>query len=270
VAMGPVEVPPEIREAEGKTPAASGRGLRFAAFAVLGALAVATGVIYLGSALGFEAVDDLADALVPFDNLYLGLAVDGGVITTCVWLWRQEETTREENVQRIWAEVQRRRAAPAKGKKEVGFKKKRKASRPGAATAASSSGFGSSPAPPEAAAAAPPAAPPPPPPPPPPAAPPPEPPAGGFQKMWDEMYEQADSLGRAQALSLNSALEDRGVLPKLQTPEEGSASAAAPDAASAPPAPAPAPVADAGVAAAEPASSRRPKKSSKSKKKKKR
>ena len=37
VAMGPVEVPPEIREAEGKTPAASGRGLRFAAFAVLGA-----------------------------------------------------------------------------------------------------------------------------------------------------------------------------------------------------------------------------------------
>ena len=151
VAMGPVEVPPEIREAEGKTPAASGRGLRFAAFAVLGALAVATGVIYLGSALGFEAVDDLADALVPFDNLYLGLAVDGGVITTCVWLWRQEETTREENVQRIWAEVQRRRAAPAKGKKEVGFKKKRKASRPGAATAASSSGFGSSTAPPEAA-----------------------------------------------------------------------------------------------------------------------
>ena len=96
-----------------ETPAAAGRGLRFTGFAVLGVLAVATGVVYLAAAAGIGAVEDLAEALVPFDNLYLGIAVDGGVIATCVWLWKQELNTREENVQRIWAEVQRRREEPS-------------------------------------------------------------------------------------------------------------------------------------------------------------
>ena len=60
--------------------------------------------------------------------------------------------------------------------------------------------------------------------------------------MWGELYEQADAAGRAQALTLNAALEERGVLPKLQTAEDGAATKAVPrdDAAvSAPPAAAP-------------------------------
>ena len=172
VAMaGPPLVPKEIRDAEEKTPAAAGRGLRFAGFAVLGGLAAATGVVYLAAAAGIGAVDELAEALVPFDNLYLGIAVDGGVIATCVWLWKQELNTREENVQRIWAEVQRRRNSPKASKKEEGFTKKRKASRgsakrdapPARGASSGASGFGSS--------AVPPPAPPPRPPPAPPAAP---------------------------------------------------------------------------------------------------
>ena len=59
------------------------RGLRFAGFAALGALAVATGVVYLAAAAGISAVDDLADALVPFDNLYLGIALDGATRLRC-------------------------------------------------------------------------------------------------------------------------------------------------------------------------------------------
>jgi len=287
VAMaGPPLVPKEIRDAEEKTPAAAGRGLRFAAFAALGGLAVATGVVYLAAAVGIGAVDELAEALVPFDNLYLGIALDGGVIATCVWLWRQELNTREENVQRIWAEVQRRRNSPKgskAGRKEEGFTKKRKASRgsakrdapPARGAGAGAAGFGSSavpaPAPPELPAAPPPAA---------------EigPPPGGFQKMWGELYDQADSMGRAQAVSLNSALEERGVLPTI-LPAEGSATGsgaaegsaadggategAAAGAASTAPPPAPAArEADGGAAAASPEGGRGPK-SSKSKKKKK-
>ena len=149
---GPPLVPKEIRDAEAKTPAAAGRGLRFTGFAVLGALAVATGVVYLAAAAGIAAVEDLAEALVPFDNLYLGIAVDGGVIATCVWLWKQELNTREENVQRIWAEVQRRRNSPKASKKEQGFTKKRKASRgsakrdapPARGAGSGAAGFGSS------------------------------------------------------------------------------------------------------------------------------
>ena len=163
---GPLLVPEEVREAEGKTPAAAGRGLRFAAFAALGGLAVATGGVYLAAAAGIGAVDELADALVPFDNLYLGIALDGGVIATCVWLWRQELNTREENVQRIWAEVQRRRTTPKGGRrKEEGFTKKRKASRGSAASGAGAAGFGSAASPPATLPALeptePPAAPPP-------------------------------------------------------------------------------------------------------------
>ena len=170
---GPPLVPKEIRDAEAKTPAAAGRGLRFTGFAVLGVLAVATGVVYLAAAAGIGAVEDLAEALVPFDNLYLGIAVDGGVIATCVWLWKQELNTREENVQRIWAEVQRRRNSPKASKKEQGFTKKRKASRgsakrdapPARGAGSGAAGFGSS------SVAPPPAPPMPPAPPAPPAAP---------------------------------------------------------------------------------------------------
>ena len=39
--------------------------------------------------------------------------------------------------------------------------------------------------------------------------------------MWNDLYDQADALGRAQALTLNSALEERGVLPKLETDGSG-------------------------------------------------
>ena len=110
---------------------------------------------------------------MPFDNLYLGIAVDGGVIATCVWLWKQELNTREENVQRIWAEVQRRRNSPKASKKEQGFTKKRKASRgsakrdapPARGAGSGAAGFGSS------SVAPPPAPPTPPTPPAPPAAP---------------------------------------------------------------------------------------------------
>ena len=137
--------------------------------------------------------------------------------------------------------------------------------------------------------------------------------------MWGELYDQADSMGRAQAqlpcsylatalqppcsrppqtqadsdsgsagrlrpspcaqaVSLNSALEERGVLPTLQQPEgsaaEGSATeGAAAGAASAapPPAPPPGPAAgeaDVGAAAATLEGGGGPK-ASKSKKKKK-
>lgn len=153
-----------------------------------------------------------------YHHCFAGL--DGGVLATCYWLWQQESTTRDENILRIWEEVQRRREQGyKKSSGKQGFTKKKKASRSMAKQAAGATGFASSVAAP--AAPAEPAAP---------AAPAPAPAAaapqekteadaaaapGGLGKMWNDLYDQADALGRAQALTLNSALEERGVLPKL-------------------------------------------------------
>ena len=244
------QVPKEIRDAESKTKTAEGRFLRFASYAVVGTLSIPVGLIYLSAVVGIEATQDLADALVPFNNLYVGIGtccaaqppmcsrissltrrcrhcfagLDAGVLATCYWLWQQESSTRDENILRIWEEVQRRREQGyKKDSGKQGFTKKKKASRSMAKPAAAgAAGFASS-----SAAPAPPAAP---------AAPASAPAAaapqeaddaeataapGGLGKMWNDLYDQADALGRAQALTLNSALEERGVLPKLETDGSG-------------------------------------------------
>ena len=67
------QVPKEIRDAEAKTKTAEGRFPRFAAYAVVGALSIPVGLIYVSAVVGVEATQELAEALVPFNNLYVGI-----------------------------------------------------------------------------------------------------------------------------------------------------------------------------------------------------
>ena len=76
------QVPKEIRDAEAKTKTAEGRFLRFASYAVVGALSIPVGLIYLSAVVGIEATQDLADALVPFNNLYVGIGTRCAVPAT--------------------------------------------------------------------------------------------------------------------------------------------------------------------------------------------
>ncbi len=78
------QVPKEIRDAEAKTKTAEGRFFRFAAYAIVGTLSIPVGLIYLTAVVGIEATQDLADALVPFNNLYVGIGVYRTAPTTDV------------------------------------------------------------------------------------------------------------------------------------------------------------------------------------------
>ena len=154
---------------------------------------------------------DSTDVLL-FNNPILTLLVDVVIGGTSAWAWQQEEATRVANVERIWDEVQRRRSG---GGRPGTNRSQRRAKVPGSTARPASftggGGFSSD-------------SPPPPPPPPrslaPPSPPPSPPPAdatdgGGLFAKAKDFFDEANELGRAQALSLNAQLEDAGVLPPV-------------------------------------------------------
>lgn len=173
-----------------------------------------SGALAVASLAGQEAAVSIGQDVLLFGNPYLSLVFDVVVAGASGWAWQQEQLTREQNVQRIWEEVQRRRSGGAttganrsqrRVKAKVQSKSKEKL------------GFSQTPAPPP---------PPPLPSPPPPPSPAPSP-SGGLMEQAKGMFAEANAMGRASALKLNSELEERGVLPALEPPSELEAEAKA-------------------------------------------
>jgi len=203
--------PPEVIEAEAN--ATPNRKWRLLGVGTGFALSSASGVLDIATISG--AVDTSALApLILFDNPTLSLVINFAVGSTCAWAWQQEQETKRQNVQRIWDEVQRRRNGGAASGANRAQRRAKKVAVPAAPPGAA--GFGAlasekrdgrtaSPAPPTT------------PPSPPPAATPPTPAGtpnqdsgifGGVKSFFDE----ANAIGKAQAITLNSKLEDAGVL----------------------------------------------------------
>jgi hypothetical protein len=186
------EAPPEVVEAEAN--ATPYRKWRLAAAGVgVGASAVSAAVA-LGVLAGVG--DDLAPVL-PFESPVAALLIDTTIGGACLWAWSKEQETKRLNIQRIWEEVRRRQqgGAPAAGSN----RSQRRAEKKGATSRRR----------------APPA---------------PAPTSASPSNPFGEFFEQANALGRAQAVDLNARLEDAGVLPPLSAQE-----AAPPPAATAPP-----------------------------------
>lgn len=205
VAMGIEGVPREVIEAEAK--ATAGRPIRLAGTFALGSLSVASAALCVSSLAGQPQAVELAKNLLPFGNVPISLGVNVVLAGTCAWVYQQELETKEKNIQRIWEEVQRRKAAGSKKKRQ----KKAVAKTPAEMRQQA-----------REKGAAPLEAPPPPPPPlaqPPLAQPTPEP--GLFEKIASSSFmEQANTMAKVQAMSLNDALEQRGVLPPIERPRE--------------------------------------------------
>eukprot|EP00965_Chrysotila_dentata_P101763 3359727-Pleurochrysis_carterae.AAC.8 len=206
----PEEPPLAVIEAERQ--ATPMRKYRFIGIGVLGALCAASGLLCAFAISGQPDALDLAEDLLPFGNPYISLVGDVAIGGTCVWAFQQELQTREQNVQRIWEEVQRRKqggGVPAKGggnrsnRRATGVAKSAKSAKiqmqprakPASPAPASES---SSPPPPPAPAAAPPAE------------------GSGLFKQAQSFLDEANNLARAQAIQLNDDLEKRGMLPQIE------------------------------------------------------
>lgn len=193
-------VPEEVVEAERK--ATPGRPARLAGTAALGVLSTCSAGLCVATLLGQPQA--AAMAVLPFGNAPLSLGVNVAIGGACAWVWQQEMLTREQNVLRIWEEVQRRKAAAAPGKKQPKLAK----------TPAELRSRGAAPFAPAPVAPAPsqqtpslqPAS-----------------EKGLLERVVGSSFiEQANAMARVQAMSLNGALEARGVLPPI---ERGSANA---------------------------------------------
>ena len=213
--------PPEVIEAEAN--ATPNRKYRLLGAGVGLALASSSGVLSAAVLAGQPDAISLRD-LVLFDNPILSLLLDVVIGSTCAWAIQQELKTRDENIQRIWEEVQRRRAGGAKSGANRSQRRAKKAvdSRPVQFTGGG--GFAPPPLPPPAPAVASP----------PPAAP--TPPAatdaqgGGVLGGVKAFFEEANELGRAQAFALNAQLEDAGVIAPISSqPDALSSADALPD-----------------------------------------
>ena len=208
------DVPPEVIEAEAN--ATPNRKFRLAGAGVgFGVSLVSAGlsVVALG---GQSGLDDL----VLFGNPLISLFVDIVIGGSCAWAWQQEQQTKEQNIERIWAEVKRRRSGGAasganRAQRRGASKQQQQVRQAGAG------GFASAPPPPPQFLYK--DTPPPPPPPPPEASAPPAEQAGGLGGLFDgitggvrDMFEEANAMGKASAYDLNSKLEDAGVLPPIE------------------------------------------------------
>lgn len=202
-------VPPEVIEAEGK--ATPGRPPRLAGTIALGVLSSASAALCVATIAGQPQAAELAENMLPFGNAPVSLAVNLVLCGTCGWVYQQELQTREQNILRIWDEVQRRRStagesgknrkqkrAPAKTPAEL----RQQARQQGATTS-----FQASPLPP--------------PPPPPTAASLQADEPGFLEKLTSSPFmQEANAMAKVQAMSLNAALEERGVLQTLDRPSE--------------------------------------------------
>ena len=207
--------PPEVIQAEANS--TPNRKYRLIGAGTGFGIALGSGVLSAAVLAGQPDAMGLRD-LVLFDNPIISLLVDVIIGGACAWAWQQEQLTKEQNIQRIWEEVQRRRAGGAKSgaNRSQRRSKSQAESRPVQFTGGG--GF-SSPSPP------PPAPPPPPSPPPPPTEQPAAAPAdGGLFGKVNAFFEEANELGRTNALALNAQLEDAGVLPVINPPSASGAS----------------------------------------------
>ena len=213
-------VPPELTKqvVEAEARAASGRTPRVAGTAVLGLLAAASAAVAAGSLAGNEQAAALAEDVLPFGSAPLSLLLDAGVGWACLWVYAQEMQTRDENLDRIWTELQQRRAAAAGANRAE--RRAKKVARERVFTGGG--GFAASP----------------PPPPPPAPASSLSPPSAGAASEQDgsgllasvkDFWSEANELGRAGALNLNAQLEEQGVLPALEPLDEAAGAVAGGD-----------------------------------------
>jgi len=193
-------VPAEVLEAERK--ATPGRRPRLAGTVALGVLSAASAGLCVATLTGQPWAAEIAENVLPFGNAPVSLAVNVVLSGTCVWVYQQELETREQNIQRIWEEVQRRKAQGG-----VSGKAKKRNKTP--AQLRQPQGFV-------------PARSPPPPPSPPPPAPPPAVAPGFFERLGSSQFmEEANAMARVQAMSLNDALEEKGVLSPVERAGRG-------------------------------------------------
>jgi len=208
--------PPEVIQAEDN--ATPNRKYRLATAAVGVTVSAATAGAAIATLSGQYEFGDV----MLFGSPVVTLVVDVLVGGTSAWAWQQEQKTKRENIARIWEEVKRRRTGGATEGANRLQRRAKKVLVPGGAMPGAG-GFGaqprSAPARPKASpkAAAPSAAPRVPA-----AAPPAEEPAtvtgadsGGLFANARAFLEEANALGKAQAISLNAQLEDAGVLPPV-------------------------------------------------------
>jgi len=189
--------PPEVIEAEAR--ATPNRKYRLAGAALLGGLGAASGGLAIGALAGQPSALAIAPDVLLFGNPYLSLLTDSVVIGLSAWAWQQEQLTREQNVARIWEEVQRRRGQGGGAPSGVNRSQRRMKSKDAAKSEKKKAGFERRPPPPPQEAA----------------------PtesggsAGGLMGQAKSFMAEANALGRANALQLNSELEARGILPKV-------------------------------------------------------
>lgn len=211
--------PPEVIEAEANaTPNRKYRvGIAAAGFFIAAASAALSASVMAGQPDALKYRD-----LVLFDNPPLSLIVDVVIAGSTAWAIAQEEKTKKENIQRIWEEVQRRRSgvSPTAAGGNRSQRRAKKVAVP-ASPGPFAGGFD-----PAASARAPPPPKPKPKPPPPPSAAPSAP--NGVLGAARDFFDEANALGKAQAIALNTQLEDAGVLPS--TTPTGADNVGAPDA----------------------------------------
>lgn len=212
------KAPPEVIEAEAN--ATPNRKLRIAAAAVGALVSFASGGSSGGILVGQVDASGPYSALVLFDNPVISLLIDAVIGGTCVWAIQQEQKTKEENIRRIWKEVRRRRAG---GSASASNRSQRRAKKVEVAAPIPGTpvGFGgprggknskrklskAQRAPPQASA-----------------------PAqslqtskmvddscgdGGLLEKAKDFFDEANTMGKAQALVLNAQLEEAGVLPSI-------------------------------------------------------
>ena len=203
--------PPQVVEAEKN--ATPNRKLRLAATAALATAATASAAISTAHLAHFQPADSIQASILPVDNEILSLTAAIVILASCNYVWVQEQKNREENVQRIWEEVKKRKMKQAKSEKSNVRSKRPNKTQAQARRERSSKSRAENRARAEDRAQA-------------------EAvewrdvPSPTVEKSTvspalSDFFAEANALARAQAMQLNSALEDQGVLPRIS--EEGPA-----------------------------------------------
>jgi len=217
----PPEVPPEIIEAEANaTPNRKFREWTSGVGVAISALSAALTIASLSGLL--EGGEDV----YLFGSPKLTLLTDGIIGWTSVWAYQEEQRTKQENIARIWEQVQQR-AADGKRKKANRSQRRAKKVEVSAALrgevpiidssiADSPTGPSPPPEPPSPATTPEPSSPP--------------PGLGGLLSFFAE----ANAIGRSQAVWLNKQLEDAGVLPPINPAGGTEQASPEPDAAARP------------------------------------
>ncbi|KOO53735.1 hypothetical protein Ctob_013246 [Chrysochromulina tobinii] len=173
--------PPEVIQAEDN--ATPNRKYRLATAAVGVTVSAATAGAAIATLSGQYEFGDV----MLFGSPVVTLVVDVLVGGTSAWAWQQEQKTKRENIARIWEEVKRRRTGGATEGANRLQRRAKKVLVPGGAMP----GAAEEPATVTGAD------------------------SGGLFANARAFLEEANALGKAQAISLNAQLEDAGVLPPV-------------------------------------------------------